>query len=363
MARKPNVFPSYLLHKPTGQARVRIQGKDHYLGEYGSEASRIAYGQLVANLAAGVPIDPFKPPNRGSNTTNDPATGLTINELVLAFMRYAQTHYVKNGQPTSEIHCLKSVTRPLVDLYGFTPVESFGPTMLKAVRQRFVEAGWVRKTINKGVGRIRTIFKWGVENEMVSSSILQALQAVAPLLAGRTEAVDNPAKIPATPKQIEAVKPHVSPLVKDLIDVQRLTGARAGELLAMTPASLDRTGAIWLYRVDGHKTVHHGHQRIIAIGKQGQAILTRRMAKLNPTDRIFRIRRDSYTLSIRRACVKHGVEPWTPHQLRHAMGSEVREKFGLEHVQATLGHAEFSMSEVYAKATLQRAIDVAAVLG
>ena len=27
MARKANVFPSYLLHKPTGQSRVRIAGQ------------------------------------------------------------------------------------------------------------------------------------------------------------------------------------------------------------------------------------------------------------------------------------------------------------------------------------------------
>lgn len=26
-------LPSYLLHKPTGQACVRINGRDHYLGE------------------------------------------------------------------------------------------------------------------------------------------------------------------------------------------------------------------------------------------------------------------------------------------------------------------------------------------
>lgn len=28
--------PSYLLHKPTGQARARIDGHDHYLGECGT---------------------------------------------------------------------------------------------------------------------------------------------------------------------------------------------------------------------------------------------------------------------------------------------------------------------------------------
>jgi hypothetical protein len=41
VARKPNVFPSYLLHKQSGQARIRIGGKEFLLGEYGSEESRI----------------------------------------------------------------------------------------------------------------------------------------------------------------------------------------------------------------------------------------------------------------------------------------------------------------------------------
>jgi len=198
---------------------------------------------------------------------------------------------------------------------------------------------------------------------MVATATLQGLQAVAPLLAGRTEAKDNPDRLPATEEQITAVKPHVSQLVKDLIDVQRFTGARAGELLLMTPEALDTTGKVWLFHVDGHKTEHHGHTRIIAIGANAQAILKRRMKKLKPTDRIFKIRRDSYTLAVRRACVKWGIDPWSPHQLRHAMGHQVRERFGLEHVQATLGHADFAMSEVYAKVSLQKAIEVASALG
>ena len=61
--------------------------------------------------------------------------------LVLAFMRHADGHYVKNGKPTSEIHCLKAALRPLVDLFGFMSVDEFGPLMLKAVRQKFVDAG------------------------------------------------------------------------------------------------------------------------------------------------------------------------------------------------------------------------------
>ena len=59
---------------------------------------------------------------------------------------------------------------------------------------------------------------------------------------------------PATVEQVEAVRPLVSPLVRDLIDVQRLTGSRAGELLSLTPAKIDTTGNVWLFHVDGHKT-------------------------------------------------------------------------------------------------------------
>lgn len=361
MARKSNVFPSYLLHQPTGQARVRINGKDYYLGEYGSEASRVLYGQIIAQHAGGQPVDPFA--GTSDSTNQPPEAGLTINELVLAFMRHAEGHYVKNGKPTSEIHCLKSATRPLIELFGFTAVDAFGPLMLKSVREKMVAAGWCRSVINKNVGRIRSIFRWGVENEMVSAVTLQRLQAVSPLLSGRTEAQDNPAKAPATEEQVQAVRKHVSPLVRDLIDVQRLTGARAGELLLMTPAKIDRTKDVWLYDVDGHKTAHHGHRRIIAIGSRAQVILKRRMQRLKPNAPIFKIRRDSYTLAVRRACQEHDIPPWTPHQLRHAAGHEIRSKFGLEHVQATLGHAEFAMSEVYAKATLERAVEVAAAVG
>lgn len=257
---KAQKVPTYGLHKPTGQARVYINGKSHYLGKYGSEESRKLYGDLVGKLLSGQTIDPFARTKQPADQSSE--SGLTISELVLAFMRHAEGHYVKNGKPTSEIHCLKSATRPLIELYAFTTVDGFGPLMLKAVREKMVAAGWCRSVINKNVGRIRSIFRWGVENEMVSAVTLQRLQAVSPLLSGRTEAQDNPAKAPATEEQVQAVRKHVSPLVRDLIDVQRLTGARAGELLLMTPAKIDRSKNVWLYDVDGHKTAHHGHRRI-----------------------------------------------------------------------------------------------------
>ena len=40
-------IPSYRLHKPSGQARVIIGGRHHYLGPYGSPESKARYEELV----------------------------------------------------------------------------------------------------------------------------------------------------------------------------------------------------------------------------------------------------------------------------------------------------------------------------
>ena len=196
MARKANVFPSYLLHKQSGQARVRINGRDYLLGEYGSESSRIAYGELIAKFSGGMPIDPIAPAKRGrlprNESEQDP--GPAVSEITLVFLRYAESHYVKHGKQTSEVSVLKSVMTPLNDLYGMLPAKDFGPLALKAVRSKMVESGWCRNSVNSGVNRIRRIFKYAVSNELIDPSVLQRLQCVAPLLEGRTEAHDNAAE-------------------------------------------------------------------------------------------------------------------------------------------------------------------------
>ncbi len=43
-------IPAYVHHKPTGQARVRIDGKDFYLGAYGTSESYDRYDELIAGM-------------------------------------------------------------------------------------------------------------------------------------------------------------------------------------------------------------------------------------------------------------------------------------------------------------------------
>lgn len=127
MAGKANVFPSYLLHKQSGQARVRISGRDYLLGPYGSESSRISYGELIAKFSGGIPFDPIASAKRGRLPRNEIEQdhGPSVGELCIVFLRHAETHYLKDGEQTSEVHIVRSVIKPLNDLYGMlTPSES-----------------------------------------------------------------------------------------------------------------------------------------------------------------------------------------------------------------------------------------------
>ena len=58
MAQRRRRIPSYRLHKSSGQAVVRIDGDDRYLGKHGSKASHDCYDRLIAEwLSSHTPLD------------------------------------------------------------------------------------------------------------------------------------------------------------------------------------------------------------------------------------------------------------------------------------------------------------------
>src|SRR4051812_21478159 len=65
-------------------------------------------------------------------------TSITINELIDGYLPYAEGYYVKNGEMTDEVDCIKSALRPVRELYGFTAAKDFGPKRLKVVRQMMI---------------------------------------------------------------------------------------------------------------------------------------------------------------------------------------------------------------------------------
>ena len=253
--------PSYRRHKPTGQAVVTLGGREFYLGRYGTAASRKEYNRRIAEWLA-------------SDGTANQANDLTVIELVNHFWRFAKRHYVKNGRPTSEQSTIRSALRFLKDLYAERPAAQFGPLALKTVRQKMIDAGWCRNTINASVGKIRRMFRWAVSEELLPVTVYQALTSVQGLQAGRTEAVETEPVKPVPDAVVEATLPFLSTVVADMVQFQRVTGCRPQDVCQLRPCDLDTRDDVWGYRPSSHKTQHRGRERIVFVGPKGQNLLT-----------------------------------------------------------------------------------------
>ena len=252
MNRPEPHLPKYRHYRPKDLAVVRLDGQDVYLGKHGSDESREKYRRVVAEwLTRVTPRPPARSPSADVTT-------LKVNDLILAFWeRHAQGHYRHpDGSPTGELDNYRDSLRPLRRLYGLTPAGNFGPLALKAVRGAMIESGLARTTINQRVGRIVRLFKWAVENELVGPAVHQAIKAVAGLQRGRTEAREPEPVGPADGAAVEAIRPFVSRQVWAMVELQRLTGMRPGEVTAMRAGDVDASGDVWVYRPAGHKTAH-----------------------------------------------------------------------------------------------------------
>jgi len=268
-SEKNRRVPSLRSHKASGQAYVVLSGKAFYCGKPDDPATEQRYHKVLAEwMAAGrqLPANP--------NT-------ITVKELLARFWTHAEQYYrtLTDGR-AKELEQFRLALRPLKELYGQTLAVDFGPRALKTVRQTMMGKGWCRLYTNKQVNRIRHVFKWAVGDELVPSSVLNALQAVPGLKRGRSDAPDLEAVKPVPMDKVNAIQPFVSRQVWAMIQLQLFTAARAGEIAHIRPIDIDRGDEelpdgrrAWICHLKEHKTAWHCHERKIYIGPRAQQVL------------------------------------------------------------------------------------------
>jgi len=270
MPRKPGI-PQLTLHKASGRAVVRLTGRDHYLGTFGSPEAKEAYDRLIAEWLAGG----RRVAHDATSVAASPIPGVSVNEVLLAFWKHAERHYRHpDGSPTTEIGELRLSLKPLKDLYGLAPAAEFGPKKLAAVRQSMIERGLCRTLINRRIDRVKRVFKWATEQELVPGAAYHALQALRGLKRGRTDARESEQVKPADPAHVAATLLHLDAHLRAMVELQRRTGMRPGEVCGLTQEEVDRSADVWLYRPARHKTAHHGRDRVVPIGPRARAVLT-----------------------------------------------------------------------------------------
>lgn len=379
--------PSYRLHKPTGLAVVRIDGHDHYLGQHGTETSQEKYHRLIAEwlVQRHAPVPHQAPP---------PAVELTVEELILAFWQHAQKHYRRaDGTPTRECDNLRAALRPVRKLYATTRAVDFGPLALRAVQDEMIRADLCRTVINDRVKRIRRAFRWAVSVELIPAAVVQALESVPALKRGRCTARESPGVKPVRWEDVEKTMPHLSRPVAAMLGVLRHSNCRAEDVVIMRGCDLRMDGAVWTYRPLTHKNQWREedsqiHERIIHLGPQAQAIIrpflqrdlqaylfnprealaehhalrrqnrqtkrtpseSRRCRKANPRwEPRAHYTTNTFQQAVRRACRRAEVQEWSVLQVRHARATEIREQYGVEGAQASLGNARVETAQIYAE--------------
>ena len=388
MAREPG----YCLHRPTGQAYVNLGGKVIYLGEHGTDESRERYNRVKAEWLVNRHSEKFQPKH---------SNGPTMASLGDAHLDRAAVYYAGS----TEYANLKLALLPVSELFALMPAKDFGILQYRACRDWWLrDPKRSRQYVNKQMKRLLRILKWSVGEGLIPPSIHQACQCVAPLKAGRTEAKESEPVKPVPEADVTKTIAKCTTVVADMIRFQQLVGCRPGELVTITPAMVNRSSEVWTITLAKHKTAYRGKQRTIYVGPKAQKILTkyllrsedaacfspvesekeRRQTKhderVTPlscgnrpgSNRIARKPRKApgeafstgtYARSVRSACLRAKVTPWSPNQLRHNAATSIRKEFGLEAAQVILGHSELGVTQVYAERDVAKAIAVAKQVG
>jgi integrase len=402
MNAQPRRIPTYSLHKHSGLARVRISGRDVYLGKFGTPESHAEYERVIGEwLASGGSSHGIT-----SHKRSRVDESLTITEVIAAHWKQRLVSGV--GQATLQ-RSDRPAFRHLRKTYGHTLAIDFRARSLRAYqRAMVVDEGLSRQYVNSKLSpAVKRLFKWAVREELLPVESYQRLALVPGLRLGEFEAREAPPVRAVPDERIEATLPHLPQIVADMVRVQRLTGMRPAEVCGMRFSEIDTSGACWFYAPARHKNAHRGLSRTVPLGPKAQAILMK-YRRRDPKDAVFspreseaqrhkelrrarqtpmtpsQLARDaerqrntarrgrrpgeaytavSYAQVIRRSCETAGVERWTPNQIRHTAATELRKKQGLDAAWALMGHEKPDTTLIYAEQRLDRAAKIAMETG
>ncbi len=215
------------------------------------------------------------------------------------------------------------------------------------------------RSVGRAVHAIRGLFRFAVREGRLGADPMENLKAPRALKA-----------LPRflTGAQVDALlaAPDTGTLrgTRDraVLEVLYATGLRVSELLALRPADVDLTLGLVTCFGKGRK------ERIVPLGEAAQQWVTRyrdllrassreaASAYLFPNPRGGRLSRMGLWGIVRRHAVTAGVEETlTPHVLRHSFATHLLERGAdLRALQAMLGHADISTTQIYTHVTQER---------
>lgn len=380
-----------LCRNPDGRAYATIPGTKsrEYFGRHGTPDADRRYREWLSRV---VMLEDAAALQKNSD-------GMTVSQLVLAYLNHAESYY-----SAGEAFNVRVALKPVQEKFGSTLAAAFGPLSLTAVRDSMT-AKLRLGVINGRVNRIRRMFRWGVAQQLLKPHVLQGLEAVESLKAGRTTAKDSRKIKPVPWINVAALLPFLAPTVSAMVRIQFYCGLRPAETCILRPCDVSRDGPIWVYRPSSHKNLWRGQDCIKAIPPIAQEVLAPFLDR-DPTAFCFdpreadawsrSKRKDSprktprYPSEVRRLekqkkarvgkprafsrqsyyrtvlyafarAKKSGVTVphWHPNQLRHSIATEIDKTLGRQAAQRWLGHAKPDTTALYIERQTAHLIELA----
>lgn len=387
------VPPRLLRHRAKDLAYVRINARQKDLGRWDSPQLSAKYDRICRDWRAAQGAARY---------------ALSVADITMRYQDHAAAYYRKGGAATSEVQVITDALRPLNDLFRTLRAADIRPRQLKEYQQELIRRGWARTTINTAVGQVRRMLSWAVAEELLPVDVLTVIETFSPLKKGRSSARETRNVMALPDALIDAVLPHVSPVIRGLIEFQRFTGARPSKARLLRLCDVTTHGDVWEYRPVPHKTEHHDKQRVIMIGKKAQAVLRKfattdlrsylffpdGSADARPYERtansnaVFRACELAYDMpselrNIRQALkgvpednrpvaknwIRHQARDWrrehcwSPNAIRHSFGTAARRMLGIDAARTALGHATLTATQIHAEQNIEAARGVAARIG
>jgi integrase len=432
MARKANAFPELKFHSPTKQFCVYINGRRKTLGRDQATAEA-NHRRIVAKLATGEPT--------ASSATARPQLAdpseVTVAEILASFAERVRPRWIGS----SDLARVDATIRHLDLFAGDELARDFRKTRLEEFRRYLIKqkttgrepsrkgkrgklrsghAGrpYSRTWINYLIGIAKQIFAWAADEDLMSSEQAAKIWRLKPLRRG--QGGRETLKVPPVPESVVAATvPELSPVVRALVQIQQLTGARPGEIVCMRRRDISTTAGepvripntsidaiaangVWFYVPASHKNIHRGKPRVLALGPRAQEVLRPFVAGRRPDDSIFSPEeayrwhlernerctdyldaggsvRDQYDSKTYGRAVSRAIKRineqrfaegplallphWSPGQIRHTTATDVRARFGRETAAEFLGHSGLEMIDRYAEQALETAARIATAIG
>ncbi len=380
MPRKATWPPKVSLHKASGQSRVTIAGRDHYIGKHGSPEAKAAYARLIAELANGRAPAP-----------KESSQGITVTDLVTRWWLSDGARYKPQGDQARQY---RDAMKPLLRLHGPTLASDFRCDQLETVRMAMATASWLTEeekatlkakrgtrpiglsgeVCNRRCGRIKSVWRWAERAGLVPEGRWAHLCSLPDFAHDDERVRHGKGRSACTEEELNLVLAECLRPVKAMLLMQWHSGMRSGEVRIMRPGDIDRTAEIWIYKPHQHKTAHKGQSRLVALGARCQELLAPFLAECaSVDDYIFRptlrrggklYRSDTYAQAVRRAALAAGVPHFSAYACRHAFKRRVCRAFDIERARASMGHATVSTTTLYsAEQDMNLAIEVAKKLG